>query len=470
MNFFDYDIYNIEGTIYYLILLKIIEYCTGRKIMEATDMDCKDQKLLLLAGVGPHAKVVEAAKEMGVYTIVADYLPTSERTPAKMIADESILCNIYDVETLIEYGKKNKINGVLGFCVDPTQRPAQKIAEALGLPVFGTWNQVMSLTDKKIFKKLCKEMGVDVIPEYREEEIEKGTISYPVVVKPVDSRGSRGTKVCNNKEELLLALPIAKRESSDGGVIIEKYMGNHQDLTISYIVKDGEATLISLGDRYPGKKEDNLDRQLSCTIQPSRYTKMYLEKVNDRVKDMIRHLGIKNGPVFMQGFAGEDTVYMYDPGIRFPGNEYERIYKKATGIDIMKSIISYCVGGEILDYDGKIEGSYDLNGKVAIQYMLNAAQGEITVFDGIDIIKKHPNVVDVQQRYFVGDRIENTGDIKHRVGEISILVERNPEKMQEVIQYIQKTIRIEDTNGKNMIISPIDSAKIKAIYEKGYES
>lgn len=134
MNFFDYDIYNIEGTIYYLILLKIIEYCTGRKIMEATDMDCKDQKLLLLAGVGPHAKVVEAAKEMGVYTIVADYLPTSERTPAKMIADESILCNIYDVETLIEYGKKIRSMAYLDFVLTRHRDRRRKLRKHLDCP------------------------------------------------------------------------------------------------------------------------------------------------------------------------------------------------------------------------------------------------------------------------------------------------------------------------------------------------
>lgn len=431
-------------------------------------MDYTGKKLLILAGAGPHTKVVESAKEMGIYTIVADYLPASEYSPAKLVADESLMNNIFDVDELTEYCREHSVDGVLGFCIDPTQRPAQQIAQNLGLPVFGTWDQVIALTDKKSFKKLCIETGVDIIPEYSEKDISNGVIEYPVLVKPVDSRGSRGASVCDNEEQLLQALPLAKKESSDGGAIIEKYMGNNQDLTISYIVKNGNPTLISLGDRYPGRKEDNLDRQLSCTIQPSRYTEMYMKYVNDRVIGMIKHLGIQNGPVFMQGFVDGNTVRMYDPGIRFPGNEYERIYKKATGLDPMKSIISYAVGGEIDDYDGKIAGSYDLNGMVAIQYMINIGAGEVEKIEGLDEIAKAPEIIDIQQRHFAGEKIENTGDIKHRAGEISVLVKREPEKMRDIIRFIQKTLKIEDINCNSMIISPIDADMVYETYTQGY--
>ena len=91
----------------------------------------KQKKLLILAGAGIHSKVVEAAREMNIYTIVADYL---ENSPAKQIADEALLCDIFDIDTLVEFGKKNAIDGVICFCCDPAQRPAQQVAEALGLP------------------------------------------------------------------------------------------------------------------------------------------------------------------------------------------------------------------------------------------------------------------------------------------------------------------------------------------------
>ena len=61
-------------------------------------MDFKGKKLLILAGAGVHSKVVRAAKEMGIYTIVTDYL---EDSPAKQIADEAWLTDIMDTESIV---------------------------------------------------------------------------------------------------------------------------------------------------------------------------------------------------------------------------------------------------------------------------------------------------------------------------------------------------------------------------------
>lgn len=421
------------------------------------------KKLLILAGAGVHCKVVQAAKELGVYTIVTDNLAI-ENAPAKQMADEVLNYDIYDIDNIVTYCKENKVDGVLGFCIDPTQRPAQEICERLNLPSFGTKEQVFALTDKNTFKQLCVRNSVDIIPEYSEENIDK--IEFPVLVKPVDSRGSRGIEVCNNADELLEYLPIAKKESSNGKAIIEKYMGNNQELTITYIVKNGEPNLISIGDRYPGKKEDNLNRQNICVIQPSHYSDLYLKNVHPNVIKMIKNLGIKNGPVFMQGFVDGETVRMFDPGIRFPGNEYERIYTKATGMNPMKSIIKYVVGGEIDDYKGQLNNSYLLNNKIAIQYMINVGPGKIGKFNGFDEIAKIPQIVDIQQRHFVGDFIENTGDIKHRAGEICLLCERNLEEIKNCILTIQKHLVVEDENCKNMLISPFDVNLLQSYFRK----
>ena len=423
-------------------------------------MEYKGKKILILGGAGPHIKVVESAKEMGIYTIVADYLPDS---PAKSFADEALINNIYDVDALVEYGKKNNINGVLGFSLDPTQKPAQQIASRLGLPVFGNEAQVTALTDKGSFKELCRAAGVDTVQEFYEDKLED--VVYPCLVKPGESRGSRAVTVCENEYELKEAISFAKENSANGKCIIERYMGEFQDLTISYLVKDGKATLISIGDRYPGRVEDNLNRQLSGTIQPSRFADAYVELADERIKHMIVEvLGIKNGPVFFQGFWDGNTVRLYDPGIRFPGNEYERIYKAATGLDPMKSIISFCVGGEILDYNGALEGSYDLNSKAAIQYMINVGPGIIGSFEGLDEIAKAPYVIDVQQKHFVGEKIENTGDVKHRAGEISILIDRNFNQFKEAVQFIQSKLHITDQNGNNQIISPLDIEMMEKFY------
>lgn len=193
--------------------------------------DYKGKKLFILAGAAVHTKVVKAAKELGIYTIEADYLDP-KNAPAKQIVDEYLTYNIFDIDEIVDYIKTNLVDGVLGFCIDPTQRPAQKIAEKAGVPAFGTWVQVMALTDRTILKKLCTDTNVDITPSYTEEYLGMNIIQYPALVKPVDSRGSRGAKECYNENELREAIPNAKYIGE--GDIEKSHIGSKILLTIAY--------------------------------------------------------------------------------------------------------------------------------------------------------------------------------------------------------------------------------------------
>ena len=104
----------------------------------------KGKKLLILAGAGVHNKVVRAAKEMGIYTIVTDYLPDS---PAKKLADEAWMLNITDVDAIVEKCKEEHVDGVMNFCIDPAQKPYYEICKRLNLPCIGTKETFDVLTD-----------------------------------------------------------------------------------------------------------------------------------------------------------------------------------------------------------------------------------------------------------------------------------------------------------------------------------
>ena len=115
------------------------------------------KKILILGGTAQQIKLVEAAKKMGVYTIVTDYLVDS---PAKKVADEAWMLNIKDVDQIVERCKQEQVNGVICGYIDPCQRPYQQICEALDLPCYGTKDQFFYMTDKHAFKKMCVENGL----------------------------------------------------------------------------------------------------------------------------------------------------------------------------------------------------------------------------------------------------------------------------------------------------------------------
>lgn len=413
----------------------------------------KGKKLLILAGASVHCKVVEAAKEMGVYTIVTDYL---ESSPAKEIADEKWMLNIMNVEEIVKRCEAEGVDGVINVCIDPGQRPYQAICEKLNLPCFGDYHQFHVLTDKTAFKDFCVKNGVDIIPTYTTADVENDNVEYPLLIKPVDSRGSRGMSVCYNMNEALKGIEFASDESSNGEVVIEKYMEGKQDFSMTYLVVDGKPNLVRIGDRYLGKREDGLNKQCIFSMSPSRYSDMYIKNVHPHVVDFIKNLGIKNGPVFMQGFVDGNTVRFYDPGLRFPGTDYEKLFYKATGIDLMKMVIEFALNGKITDKFGNPVNGYRLAGHTCAQMFVSARAGKIAAYDGIEEIAANKNIITADQRYFEGETVPPSGDVKQRVAEIVILTEEKS-RVKELVEWVYDTLKVCDEDGKDMIVSKMDT-------------
>lgn len=411
------------------------------------------KKLLILAGAAVHSKLVNAAKELGVYTIVTDYLPSS---PAKEIADESWMLNISDIDGIVNKCRAEGIDGVLNFCIDPAQRPYQMITERLGLPCYGTKEQFFTLTDKPTFKEFCRKNGVDVIPEYNEKDIELNKVEYPLFIKPSDSRGSRGQSICYSREGTKEAIAQARKESSNGSVVIEKYMGDKQDFSMTYFLCDGIPYLTRTCDRYLGRVQDNLNKQCIAAIAPSQYSTFYLNNVDQRVRGMIKALGLKNGPVFMQGFIDGDTVRFYDPGLRFPGGETELFLKQSTGVDLMKLLVEFALTGSI--NDEKLNNDlFKFNGMHSIQMDFTCRPGKIGKFVGLEEINANPLVSSCFCRYENGEIVPDSGDVRQRVCEIGLLIDQET-TVRNAVSWVQSKFDVLDEHGKSMLVSPLNSS------------
>ena len=415
-------------------------------------MENKKKRLLILGGAVQCLKVVEAAKELGVYTIVTDIL---DNGAAKLAADEALPFSVTDSEAILKWCRENPVDGVLNFCVDYAQIAHQRVCEALGFPSFGTAEQYRTLTDKSVFKAFCMENGVDVIPQYSEDHLEE--VEYPVLVKPAESSGSRGTAVCRTREELTAALITAKQESKNGKALIEKYLYGCPDFSMSYIIIDGEPYLTRTLDRYVGRPEDNLQRQCICARCPSVYTDLYLEKAHPHVMGMLKKLGLKNAAVFMQGFVDGDKFRFYDPGLRFSGAEYERMLKRATGVDVVKAFVNYALGSDLTSLAEQIKNDVFLpNGHVGLQLFIDAYPGTMQSISGVEEIVAIPEVVTILQKHNLGYTIPASGDVKQRIFEIVTVNDNDKESVERTVRKIRNLLSIKDAQGRELITPIID--------------
>lgn len=423
-------------------------------------MMLKNKKILILGGITQLCEVVLTAKEMGLFVIVVDFI---ENSPAKAIADKSYLCSINDVDKLVQICKKEKVDGVLNVCLDPGQIAYCKICEQLELPCFGTIEQFEILTNKKKFKDFCQRHDVDVIQEYSfdTENLEQDLmhLEYPIMIKPVDSRGSRGQTECYSIEEVKKAIIIARENSKDGGIIAERLMENANDFSVIYMVKDRKPYPVWIGDRYSGTLESKLNKVALASSAPSRFIDLYYEKVNKRVCKMIEAIGIINGPVFFQGFWDGETVRFYDPGFRLPGGQGYRFMKKVYGTDLLKMLIYFSITGVMSEEYGLLNYDCKLKGKVAVILSPILNLGKIKTIVGLDKIESHPDVIGVTQSYFVGDCVTEIGNVKQRFGYIHI-VSDSRDKMIGVIKEIQSLLKVLDEGGKEMVLEAFFSERI----------
>lgn len=412
--------------------------------------DFRGTKLLILGGAYLHNKVVEAAREMGIYTIVTDNVPDS---PAKKLADKAYDINVSDVDGVVAMCRAEKVDAVLTVCLDFCQIYYQQICERLNLPCYGTREQFQIFTDKNLFKKACLRHGVSIIPTYTEDMLDQDI--YPVLVKPAHNRGSRGQSVCGDEASARAALAEAKALSDNGEAIIERYMGGKEDFQVTYLVIDGHPYVVRTADRYLGPGEMGMDRVAVALSSPSSNTQRYMQKAHKKVSDMLVALGVQNGPVFMQGFVDGDEFRFYDPGLRFPGGDYDRIFASEMGVNLMKLLIELAYTGKIEERGWIDEDTVYLNGSTIFTLHSVIDAGVIAKITDSAALLEIPGVRFVSFRHKVGDAIERTGTVNQRIAEFNIFG-KTPEDVRKTVADVEDRLVVLDESGRDMVFCKFD--------------
>ena len=214
--------------------------------------------LLLLGGSRYLLPVIREAKALGCRVITCDYLPDNI---AHRYSDEYANVSIVDREAVLALARERKIDGVMSFACDPGVVTAAYVAEKMGLPNVGPLASVELLQDKGRFRRFLEENGFPV-PASRScaspEEVPLKELRYPLMVKPVDSAGSKGVSRVEREEELPAAIRHALDFSLSGRFILEDFIepiGFPSD-TECFTV-DGELRFVSFNNQYFDRKADN---------------------------------------------------------------------------------------------------------------------------------------------------------------------------------------------------------------------
>lgn len=410
-----------------------------------------------MGGMRISCEIVKKAQSMGIYTLVADYNKI-EDSPGKQIADEAVDLSVIDVNAVVDYVKNNHIDGVFVGFNDMLLPYYAEICEKCGLPCYGTKEQFETLITKDQYKALCRQFGVPTIPEY---DINDVNIKYPVLVKPVDSSGSRGITICNNREELEAAVEVGKKASKQGEILIERYMDG-REVTVFWTFQDGNYYLSALANRHVkhNQGDDVIPLPVGYTF-PSVYLPKYRKEVEENSKRMFRHLGLKDGMMFMQCKVEDGICYVYDLGYRLTGSLEYKILECVCGYNPLEMMICHALTGKM--------GEESIADKVVPEFKTPAfnvsclcAPGTIKEIFGIEEVKRMPGVIDAVLGLIPGETIA-----KQQRGLLAQVAVRvlgtvpNKKELLPVMQRVGNTVNIIGENGEELLLPGIEYGDIE---------
>ncbi len=312
------------------------------------------KSLMLLGGIRYLLPVIETAHKLGVHVITADYLPDNI---AHRFSDDYVNVSIMDREAVLAIAQKKKIDGIMSFGVDPGVVTAAYVAEKMGLPFQCSYETACILQDKGRFRKFLIENGFNspksrrypskeaALADVPEWAADKTAPQFPVMVKPVDSAGSKGCTRVDSKDLLPSAIDIAIENGHNGAVIIEDFLvfESHHSSTDPFTI-DGKLCAVSFSDQLFDRESDN-PYTPAYIIWPSTMRQEHQDYLANEIQRLMDLLHMRTGIYNIETVVGKGGVpYIMEVSPRGGGCKIAELQNLAFGANLIENEVRKAIG------------------------------------------------------------------------------------------------------------------------------
>lgn len=395
------------------------------------------KKILMLGGSMQQVPAIKRAKEMGFYVITCDYLPNN---PGHKFADEYHNVSTTDLEGVLALAEKLEIDGIVPYASDPAAPTAAFVAEKMGLPG-NPYESVKLLTEKDLFRDFLAEHGFCTpkakgYTDYETALSEIDGFKFPIMVKPVDSSGSKGVVKVYSKDELKAAVEEALYYSRSKRFIVEEFIvkKGYQVSGDGFSV-DGKLVFTSYGNElYSGK--GTREYVALGEFWPTMLTAEQKEKVDAELQRLITALGMQTSAYNIEVILDkDDNVYILELGPRNGGSYIPQLIEYATGVNLVDYALKSAAGLDCSDLKMAETVGFWSN------YMiLSTVSGDFEEIWFDDKFKKE-NLLDVYCTYNKGDKVSAYQNTSHSLGTI-LFKAKSFEEIKEIAENIEKYYKV----------------------------
>lgn len=391
---------------------------------------------MLLGGLRYLIPVIEAAHKLGCYVITCDYLPDNI---AHKYSDEYCNVSIVDKDAVLAVAIEKKIDGIMSFAVDPGVVTAAYVAEKMGLPQSGPYESICILQNKDLFRNFLADNGFNVPKangyidvDTAEKELE--SFRFPIIVKPVDSAGSKGVTRVDIVSDFKSAFEYAKKHSLSGRVIVEEFIerqGCSSDSDCFSV--NGVLKFVSFSAQRFDENAPNPYTPAAYSW-PSTFTNAQEAELTSELQRLLTLLGMRTSLYNVETRVGVDgKPYIMEVSPRGGGNRLSEMLRFATGADLITNAVRSAVGEDIIDIVPKAyKGCW---AELILHAETQGRLGELVIEPSI---KK--NIVEVDLWCKKGDMIKPFNNASSAVGTIVFYFESQEELVDFMCNYRNKVI------------------------------
>lgn len=298
--------------------------------------------LILVARIA-QVPLILAAKKENYRVIVCDY---SEDNPGVMYADTHYKVDPRDKEAVLKVAIKEKIDGIISN-YEEVMPVVAYVANKMGL-VGNAESGILTLMSKSCFRAFQHRIGIFAPNYYTTNSIDEyylgiERIGFPLIVKPVNSNGSRGTtKIdCWNKRVIDNAFKSCLSFSEE--LSVEEYI-SMPSLTIiegDIFIHNNHILWNGLFSNTRNKHYSHIPMLYSLPLEIDEKQKLAIE--SDLTK-IFNEAGIVHGEYNVEMYFTKDgQLFIVEINVRQGGYEIPIMIKEHSGIDLYRLLVTTSV-------------------------------------------------------------------------------------------------------------------------------
>lgn len=280
-----------------------------------------DNKTLLVIGAGPfQLALAQKAAELCDVKIAAPVISDDFLA----CASETLIADVRDLDAILDFARDAdgaaRIDGAITDETDIPVLTVAQVCEALGLSGIDA-DTARLFTNKSLMRQKMQELGIPVLANRTVFSLDEAKQAYDeiggvVIIKPVDTQGSRGVQICRNVDELVEKYPEAARWSSDASVIVERY-ATGREFVVEGLALNGEFINLCVGDTLYFDLGDSL------SAKERTFPTVADDALRDRVLELntriIKGFGLKQGITHSEFVMDGDDIFLMETAARGGG-------------------------------------------------------------------------------------------------------------------------------------------------------